>query len=114
MLKNALSILEITYPFISLLNNSRSQSEVNKHVSYIKEKVKKQRKVLAKKYHPDVCEGGEENMKAVNSSVDLLLQLRIKYYPPKPIPIQVFVHRSSVWGGTAGTTASASTTYDYW
>jgi len=75
--------------------------------------VKKQRKRLAKKYHPDV--GGDgKRMQEINEIVDLIM--KIKPAPPRPSgPVVIRIYGS--FGGFQNgwySTASTTTANDYW
>jgi hypothetical protein len=74
-----------------------------KGLEVFKEVVKKQRKVLAKKYHPDKFPS-QNIMHEVNALCDFLLKLRI-IYQPRPQVIRV---HSSYSYTTTGTTNSTS------
>lgn len=72
-----------------------------------KKLVKKQRRILSTKYHPDKPGGDADKMKAVNNVVDFLLTLRIE--PPVPVHQTIFVWNYSN-RGTTGTTATTTST----
>ena len=61
-----------------------------KGVEVLKDLVKKQRKVLAKKYHPDSNGGDATRMKEINNAVDLLLTIEVVAIrtPPQLRPIR--------------------------
>lgn len=72
-----------------------------------KEVLKKQRKLLAKKYHPDRG-GSVEKMQEINSAVDLLLALEVQRRQPQP---RVVYFYSS---GTSATTSTAASFMFRW
>ena len=69
--------------------------------------VKTQRKLLAKRYHPDKANGDDSKMKEINNIVDLLM--KVKLQPPKPMVIRFNMSSSST---TTNTTSS--TYYSRW
>lgn len=72
-----------------------------------KKLVEKQRKILAKKYHPDKG-GSVDKMQSVNNAIDILL--KIELMPPRPRP-QIIVRYAS-FSSTSAT--STSGTYTHW
>lgn len=69
--------------------------------------VKKQRRILAKRYHPDLNPNPIKNMQDINNACDLLLTLR--YEPPPPQETVVYVYSFGGMGTESQT--STSTTY---
>ncbi len=53
---------------------------ITAYLNDFKDTVKKQRKILAKKYHPDVCsdENSLDKMKTINESADFLEKINIQ------------------------------------
>jgi len=92
---------------INLVNNIQKCNDFNKATKLLdefKESVKKQRKALAKKYHPDLNKSADpDHMGKVNNACDLLMQLKVQ----KPQPIQVV--RFYTHGATYSTTTTTST-----
>jgi len=106
--QQVLSILELDYPIARQLRECRSYDQGVEILDRFKEAVLKQRRVLAKKYHPDLGNGGEEKMKQINGVVDFVKLMRV--YKPSPPP--VFVYSFSF--GTGGSTSSNSYTNVYY
>lgn len=54
------------------------------YLNDFKDTVKKQRKILAKKYHPDICsdENSLDKMKIINESADFLEKLNVQQQMP--------------------------------
>jgi len=100
--EDALELLEMPQDSFHLIKDEKS-------LEVFKEKVKKQRKVLAKKYHPDKFPT-QTIMNEVNAICDLLLKLQIKYRP-QPIFVRYAVRTNFSGATTAGTTGS--TYYSY-
>jgi hypothetical protein len=69
---------------------------------------KKQRRVLAKKYHPDICQDGGDRMKSINNIVDSVLKSRIIIRQPEPI--YQYYSYSYYYGGS---TSTATNYYTY-
>lgn len=92
------------------LKNGRNK-EAQELLAELKVKARKQRRVLAKKYHPDVTGGSDEKIKRINHVVDLILKSRIIL--PKPRPDVVMFRYASGMSYTTGTTTS-SNTYTYY
>lgn len=68
--------------------------------------VRKQRKLLAKKYHPDIG-GNEEKFKKINNVCDMLLDIKAQIVQPTPMVIfQSVIIRSNVYESTTSTTTS--------
>jgi len=106
--QEVLSILELDYQIASQLRECRSYDQGVDCLDRFKEVVLKQRRALAKKYHPDLGNGGEEKMKQINNVVDFVKSMRIQ----KPSPPPVFVYSFSF--GTGGSTSSNSYTNVYY
>lgn len=105
MSKQDLNILEL----IALLEISESSLGFLK-VDYqtavlglpkFKDIVRKQRRLLTKKHHPDLMGGDSELMKNINAATDLLLKIEIQQ--PKPQPRVIIVQFG---GGFASSTAT--------
>jgi hypothetical protein len=91
---DALELLEMPQDTIAQIRDQKS-------LGIFKEKVKKQRKILAKKYHPDKFPT-QHIMQNVNAICDLLLKLQIR---PRPQPVVVRYYSYTY------TNVSTSTTY---
>lgn len=66
------------------LEHYMDREEAEKCVQDFKDLVKKQRKTLAKKYHPDMPTGDELRMKEINDMVDVVNKLVITKIPQRP------------------------------
>ena len=100
MINKAIKTMELNYPLISILKCARSQKEAEKVVDELKNIVKKQRKLLAKKYHPDICNVEDETMKLINAACDFLTKLNMTFTLPQPQVVHYYTY----------TTASSCTT----
>ena len=69
--------------------------------------VRKQRRLLSKKYHPDVG-GDEERFKIINHVCDKLLDIKVQPVVQRPI-----IHHTVIIRSSYGTTSTTSTT-GYW
>jgi hypothetical protein len=75
-----------------------------------KDRLKKQRKILAKKYHPDLNKNADsDHMSKVNNAYDMLMQLKVQ----RPQPVQVVRFYTSGSTYTYNTTSTTGTT-DGW
>lgn len=82
-------------------------------VGGFKDLIRKQRKRLAKKYHPDSNGGDDTLMKEINNAADLLLMIEVKpIQKPQLRPGMVFHFNFNVSSGNNQTTAG-STYYQY-
>lgn len=75
-----------------------------------KKLIKKQRRILAKKYHPDLNPQNEDKMKTVNEHCDMLLSLQ---YQPRQQP-NIIIHYSFSFGGGDSVFESTSSSTTYW
>ena len=71
--------------------------------------VKKQRRYLAKKYHPDMTTGNEDKMKQINNVVDWVLKSRINIVKPVQ-PVYHYEFRFH-YGYSGGGTTTATNYY---
>jgi len=83
---------------------------INEYLNTFKDKIKKQRKILARKYHPDICkdESSLTKMKSINEAADFLEKLNMQPRPmmiPRPVFNQTIIIRM---GGNGNTTTSTS------
>jgi len=94
-IQQALLILELPFNSFNIPNGASYDLAVQK-MNEFKELITKQRKRLAKKYHPDVSTiDNSEKFKLINNTVDELLKLDIKPVQRQPIFRTVIrVHRS--------------------
>lgn len=100
-----LYILELEPSCMDFIKKGYHQALVG--VDEFKELVKKQRKRLAIKHHPDRNSGDDALMKEVNNAADLLLMIEIKPIPPPQLRPMVRVFRFDL--GTAYTNTTDST-----
>jgi hypothetical protein len=70
--------------------------------------INRQRKILAKRYHPDLNPNPIKNMKEINNICDLLLTLRWYQPPPQPEVIVTFYYSDYGTGSADYTTSSTS------
>jgi hypothetical protein len=74
--------------------------EALEQMKLFKKLVRKQKRVLSRKYHPDKPGGNLEKMKAVNNVVDYIQTLVIE--PPRPQPVFFrFIHTGTSASSTA-------------
>ena len=78
-LGEALDLVEL--PEYKEIFGNRKYPDLKDIVDEFKEKLRKKRKVLAKKYHPDVNPDGEKDFKEINRIIDTLLTIKVR--PPK-------------------------------
>jgi hypothetical protein len=93
----ALFALEIQEERFHNLLKSPTFELALRRLEELKSKVRMMRKILAKKYHPDVCKdsNGLEKMQKVNFYADALLSLDIKQqHRMRPQVVHVHVHRA--------------------
>ena len=108
MINVALKILEMDYHLTNVLDGCKSQAEVDRIMTPFKQRVSDRRRELAKKYHPDINNGGGEKMKHINQACDFLLKLKINFAPPPPAQ---FVQFHFTFGGAASFGSTSSTYY---
>jgi hypothetical protein len=66
--------------------------------------VRRQRKLLSKKYHPDIG-GDEEKLKIINNVCDKLLNINVQIVQPQPVYYHTVIIRTD-YGNTTATTTS--------
>lgn len=105
-IEEALSILEVKdQSIIFEMRQAQNYEMANKAIEKLHELVKRQRKVLAKKYHPDIG-GDAEKFKEVNSVCDKLLDIKVQVIQPQPIFHHTIIIRTSYNGSTTTSTTS--------
>lgn len=109
-LEQAFDIIELEDKSIlaKMKNPSLSFEEATKVVEELHTTVNKQRKKMAKKYHPDKG-GDEEKFKIINDTCDKLLKIKVERRPM--IQPMTIIIRSSVYYESSTTTSS---TTGYW
>jgi len=91
------------------LNPKMSIEQAQQFVEEFKAMVKKQRKVLAKKYHPDKTGGDDTRIKQINNMVDVVMKLEITRVQRRPQPQNIRFHFSSnPFGGSSSDSTSSS------
>lgn len=81
-------ILEIDFlPFHNKFSNCNKITKFQNIIEEFHILIKKQKRKLSKKYHPDLKTGNEEKMKQINETANKLLTLNIA--PQNQIPITV-------------------------
>jgi len=104
-IEDALKILELpTTLFLSIIH-AGSPQKAKDELENFKNIIKKQKKILAKKYHPDVYDGDEDRIKQINNVIDFILTLRIIVQPK---PVQVY---HNVFTGYYNDSTTTSTNY---
>jgi len=104
--QQVLHILEMDHPIISQLNGCRNYEQGVEYIEQFKKDVLKQRRLLSKKYHPDLG-NGEDKMKQINNVVDFVKCLQV--VKPAPQPVFHYFSFSMSTGGTS--TTNSYTTY---
>lgn len=105
-LQETIDVLELPSSALDFLNKQHDLDEMGKGLEKFKGLASRQRKALAKKHHPDVCEGDGERMKAINDAADFVTGLRIKHVRMRPV--------FQYWGfSTQTSTTSSSTTTSF-
>lgn len=92
------------------LNGNMPKEIAEKALQNFKDIVKKQHRILAKKYHPDLPSSGEHEemkMKEINATIDLIMKLKITKTKP-PAPTMQFHFHSHSFGGSTWTNNSTT------
>lgn len=111
MLFVALDILELSQKETSfLLEQPRNYKDLTEGLDRFKNLVKKQRKKLARKYHPDMPKGNEEKMKQINDAVDFIMNLKAIRRQPAPVH---FSFSATMDMSTTNTTVTSFRTFFY-
>ena len=87
---------------IEKIQKSTSMNEATKNANIFKNNIRKQKRNLAKKYHPDINGGDGERIKEINHICDLLLNLQV--IPPRQQQVVIIRHEYRY----------STTTNDYW
>jgi hypothetical protein len=103
-INQSIRLMELNYPLISILKHSQSQREMETCVNDFIAKIKKQRRLLAKKYHPDICNNGEEMMKSINAAHDFLTKLKINFTPQRPQTVFYYTYSTYAYDTTTTST----------
>jgi len=103
--QQVLHILEMDHPIIGQLNRCRNYEQGVDYIERFKKDVLQQRRLLAKKYHPDLG-NGDEKMKQINDIVDFVKRLRV--FKPTPQPVYQYFSFSMSAGGTSSTNSYTS------
>jgi hypothetical protein len=88
-----------------------SFEDVQNFLIEFKEKVKKQRKELSKKYHPDKTGGDDAKIKEINNVVDLVMKLEIKKQIQRPVNVRIYTTFTS---NSTNTGSSSWTSHTYY
>ena len=103
-------ILEIPMGNYGLKKQTKKE-EAKKALQDFKDLVKKQWRVLAKKYHPDLPSSGKyelAKMKDTNACIDLIMKLEIIKIPQRPQPQKVSFHFQGVNVNASTSTSNSS------
>lgn len=103
-LNDLLEIVEMKGSLNELLTGRCSMEQGKKILSKFKEDLKKQRKDLARRYHPDMSGGSVEKMQMINDAVDNLMKLEIQ---PQPVQ-RVVYYQYNPYGATTSTTFTST------
>lgn len=111
-----LTILELPLSSWKLNGALPPPDQANVILNTFKKLIKKQHRVLVKKYHPDLPKNGEKEemrMKQINAMIDLVMQLKIQVMRrPQPI-VRYYTFRSAFTSGATDSTTSGSTTFTF-
>jgi len=103
-LQDIVQILELPSTSLNFLKNP-DYKEAQKGLNEFKHLVKKQRRQLAKKYHPDLGHSPEK-MKQINQVADLIRTLHLEFKRPQVQIVRIFVYNSnSVYYSSTTTTS---------
>ena len=105
-INQALDILELAHSTFDVMS-APNPNLAAKKLNDFKDLVKKQRKLLTKKYHPDLPDGNQEKMKLINNVVDELLKIQIRIQRPVQV---VYTHVFYSQGNGYYSDSSSSTT----
>lgn len=97
---------------LNILEGATNFQEASKKFNEFKELVRKQRKVLAKKYHPDVCLDDGDRLKELNCLIDQVLKMDLQ--PPRPRPTVVYYSMNNGYATTSTATSGTSGFRSYW
>lgn len=104
-IKDVCQLLEIPLNYWNF-HSGMNFHQATEHLKKFKELAKTQRKLLAKRFHPDKTGGDDAKIKEINNVVDLVMKLEIK------VPVQrvmnVVYSTTSSWPSYDG---SSSYTY---
>lgn len=113
-IEKAFDIIELKDKTILIkMQNATSYDEANRTVEELHEIIKKQRRILAKKYHPDVLlkkNKDEEKFKIINHICDKLLDIKAEPVVQRP----VIHHHTIIIRSGYGTTSTTTSTTSYW
>ena len=107
-IEEALVILELSMDEVKPFMFARLEGDMKEaKVEFVKfkERVKKQRRLLAKKWHPDVC-GEDTKMKLINKVADAFMAATIDIVNPQPMTVRVYTYTFEGGGYDGGTTTS--------
>jgi len=107
-INDILTTLELPMDSCKLMS-ARSPEEAKGILIEFKALVKKQHRILVKKYHPDLPVNGdkeEEKIKQINAMIDVVNNLKIHRVPPKPQRVTVRFYRSTGFASSGSSTSS--------
>ena len=105
-----LKILELP-PDSWKLMNAKSFEEAKMILVNFKALVKKQHRILVKKYHPDLPANGEkeeDKIKQINAMIDVVKGIKLHQAPPQPQMIKIRVFRTNTFTGTSNSTTATN------
>jgi len=102
-----IDIFELDPRQLPKLDRRMSFSQACRALEELKQRFRSQRKLLAKKYHPDRTGGDGEQLKLINHLLDQVEKLDI--VKPRPQPKVVYYWSRSAYGG-----GTNSTNYTYY
>jgi len=103
-LNEVLTELEIVEERFHNIMRSPSPQLALERLEDLKRTVRKQKRILAKKYHPDIPGGSTKKMQRINSCVDIILNLRIQIQRPRPVINVRWQTMSATYGSSTTTT----------
>ena len=113
-IEDALKILELPTTLFLSVTHAGSPQRAKEELENFKNTIKKQKRILAKKYHPDVYSGSEDRIKQINNIIDFIETMNIIVRPPRP---RVVFHQVFTGSYNNATTTSAfynDSTTGYW
>ena len=101
----ALDIIELEDKSILIkMQRAKSYGDACKAVEELQKVLKKQKRIIAKKYHPDIG-GDEEKFKKISDILDQLLEIKAQKAIPRPQSFTVVI-RTANYESTYTNTAS--------
>lgn len=104
----ALDIIELEDRSIIIkMQQAKNYKEACKVIEELKVILKKQKRIIAKKYHPDIG-GDEEKFKKISDIIDQLFEIRAERVQPIPQPrsFTIVIRTANYESATSNSTSS--------